>query len=438
MCQDKIKIFIPATIIAIFVVPWLNLSLDQTLLLLVLYYLTLIIALFQKYSLFILILVRPSLDILSSHYFFNFFNYTLSPAVYFGLIGIIICSIIIFKNRKKIINLPALKILAFFLAAILISSFYSFDKNISFLEFIRLLSIYLIYATAFVQINSKEKFKRLIKAIIFSTILPVAVALYQFFNQTGLTVPFEGVANRIFGTFAHPNLFAYFLVLPVTLIIINSTFKKENFYKDFFYYIIGLLGLIALTLTYTRGAWLALIIVLIAIGVYRFKKILIIGIITVIMIYVFIEPIYIRINNTFTDKYSSINWRINYWQEVYGDALTKPIFGHGAGSAENFYLAKWGDKFAEEAAIHNDYVKLFFENGLIGLGLYLSIIITLLILLYKKFKSAVTNGDKIISLSIISLSLAIFALSSADNILRDTALMWSYWAYLGGIFGYKK
>ncbi|MBU1421110.1 O-antigen ligase family protein [Patescibacteria group bacterium] len=428
--MNKIKILLIITIILAILLPILQLGLINSFLLILLCYLILIMLFNPKLGLFLLIIIRPCADILQNQTA-QIYNIAVNFSYLLGIIAVFFSIAIIIKYHQKLKTIPLLSQISLFLFIALISCFTSINTTISFVEYIRLSSIFLLYFAGYLLINTKQDLARFIKIIILSSIIPCAFAFYQLYTNTGLNVPFEGVYNRILGTFSHPNLFAYYLIIPITLSVLLLLISDKK--KTLNIFLIALLPIftILLLLTYTRGAWLALLIIILLIGIIKYRKLLLITFVCCLFIYFTIEPINLRVNNTFSDKYDSISWRIELWKDSLKYARQKIILGYGTGTAEELILQKRGHQFGSTAS-HNDYIKIFLENGLLGLILYLSIIISLLFQLFKNYISLNQPSLKILTLIIIGITFALLTGSFIDNILRNTALQWIYWVLLGG------
>ena len=99
----------------------------------------------------------------------------------------------------------------------------------------------------------------LIKTLIFSSLIPMLVAIWQTATGGGF---FDGERLRANGTFVHPNMLAFYLVLIITLsLFIFLTLRREAIEK-YFYLFLALPLVTALIFTYTRGAWICFFLVL--------------------------------------------------------------------------------------------------------------------------------------------------------------------------------
>ncbi len=427
-----ILFFIGLLLVSLFLL--INLEASAKILLVILFGIFTIAFIKPILGLLLLIIIRPCLDILTDQAIITTDHFSLNIASIIAVLTILFSIIILIKNFSKIKTLPLKYSWIIFVALAIISIFFSYSPYLSLAESLRLLSILAVYILAYLLVDSKQDLQNLIKAIIFSAIIPSFFALWQFYTDTGLSIPFEGIYNRIYGTFAHPNLFAYYILLPIALslfIFLSGNRKKIN---NILYFLFAIFFTIILSLTFTRGAWLSFLIILAVIGILRYRALLISAIIVLALAYLLIEPLNYRVNDLVANRSdSSIQWRINLWNDAKEYVKAQPLLGYGAGTASNLILDKRGEKFGSSDP-HNDYLKIALENGLIGLLTYLAIIAGLFIKLIKTYFGAEQPKLKILILSIIGLLISFYTMSAADNILRNTALMWSFWALIGGVF----
>ncbi|OPL12017.1 MAG: hypothetical protein AVO34_02045 [Firmicutes bacterium ML8_F2] len=389
------------------------------------------------YFILALVLLRPSLDIFSKK---EFLIHPALPYLNFNIIlgGLVflICLIPFLKRIKLSISTPLFYPVFFLLGLGLISIFYSLDALISLKEFIRLAGIFLLYFLAYRFVENRKDWLLLLKIILISYLLPGFFALIQLIGRFGLPDDF-GSFNRIYGTFAHPNLFAFysFFVLGLSLSLLIASLNKkeaeEPLWKNSEWHI-WLMIVFSLTLlfaTYSRSALACLLIFILFIGILKYRKLLLAGLFLFLAAYFFSDVFQQRFWEMLTlDPYGSVVWRFRLWQDVIPASLWQPWFGYGLGSFPKlveFYRGfKWGSLEA-----HNDYLKIFVENGVLGITAYFWLIIALLYKLFKIFREKI-NQDKTLGLGILVICLSLFVASFFDNILRTTALQWNLWILL--------
>jgi len=383
------------------------------------------------YFLLVLVLLRPSLDLLSRwefqiHQSIPSFNFnTLIGGLVFIVIGLFLI-----KNIKSIHSIPLFYIISIFLGLTFFSIFYSIDSFNSIREFIRIASIFFLYFLAYKVIENKKDWQILLTTILVSYALPSIFALIQLIFGLGLPDDFGGF-ERIYGTFTHPNLFAFYTFFILGLTLCLALAKKDLIIKNNYLWILVVGLTFLLFATYTRSAIACFFIFLIIFGIFKYRELLLISMALFLIAYfsssVFQERFWDLIA---LDPTGSIVWRFRLWKDVLPIALWQPWLGYGTGTFTNlveFYRGfSWGSLDA-----HNDYLKILVENGILGLAAYSTLIITLLFKLLKVFKKALSS-DKTIALGILAISLSLFAAGFFDNILRTTALQWNLWILLAG------
>lgn len=391
-----------------------------------------IIAYFKpKFGLFLIILTRPCLDMFTDEKILSIGGFGLNFASILAVIVLIFAFTAAVRNRTKLKNLPFLKNWTVFLLIALASCLISINVAASITEWIRLLSIFALFILGYLLSGDEKDMEKYLLGIALSAAIPVSFAFYQYFTNSGISLPFEGIYNRIYGTFAHPNLFAYYLLIPVSALIYLSLRPDKKFPLSQFLLLIPFY-IAALILTYTRGAWLAFLIIIFIIGIFKYRKFLIVAAAAVLICFFLIEPIQARVLNLFSGQYSSVSWRLELWQDSLSYAQAKPLLGYGTGTADDVILEKRGYQ-AGSSDPHNDYLKILLENGFLGLIAYLILIFSLCIKLLYGYLKAQDDNIKSLSLIILALTISFYIMSFADNIIRNTALQWSYWMMTGMI-----
>ena len=84
--------------------------------------------------------------------------------------------------------------------------------------------------------------------------------------------------------------------------------------------------------------------------------------------------------------------RIGIWVESFKIALKSPVFGTGLGSYATVFMECSNGNYSSPSLVldnpHNEYLSIFFTNGLIGLILYLAFLISVAL---KSFKTLLKN-----------------------------------------------
>lgn len=202
----------------------------------------------------------------------------------------------------------------------------------------------------------------------------------------------------------------------------NSTFKKPIIY----FLVIAIIGLI---LSYSRGAWLALIVGLISIYIFKKKKMAHVIAVSMVLIIFFIASIinnnnYLKFapdhdrtifHSNFSDhlaatismKDISTAERFHRWIAGIRMIAEKPIVGFGPNSFYNQYkpytvaaFKTWVSNNPEHSTVHNYFLLIAVEQGIIGLIIFLLLLICMFLKaqqLYHQFQSSFYSNIAIIT-----------------------------------------
>jgi len=403
---------------------------NSTKLILILMLFTFIASLFDyRKGFFILLFLRPVIDLATTQNWFYISGFNIN--LIFGALLIIFSLIVLAINYENLKINKLIAIWGLFLLWSFASLYYSFNIYESLRELARYTSIILNLVLGFLLIKNNKDLRDLIKIIIWSGLIPSLVALYQYLSYSGFI---QGNVNRVYGTMTHPNMLAFFIILPITLaIFIFLNIRKERV-ESYIYLFLTIFYSSILIITYTRGAYVVLIIILLLLGILKFRKFLAIAGLALLLVYLSVLPIQERVNTIFINNQSdSINWRLKLYSDSLSYIGVHPVIGYGVGLSENV-IANNRDFRLGATEPHNDYILLTLENGIIGLGIYLLLILTLIYQLFQKYLKEERPRLKMLSIFLLIFTIALHIMSGGDNSLSDTSLEWQYWALIGALF----
>lgn len=244
---------------------------------------------------------------------------------------------------------------------------------------------------------------------------------------------------NVTGTFPNPNITAIFLVLmlPIHGVLRNHFHQKSH--KILF--LVGFVTIVlAIIVLKCRTAWLGASVALIS-AVFaiksiqnNFRKQRIVSILILIAVGVVLLSAMVKMYNF---KRESAEGRILIWKISSQMFLEKPLSGFGFGLFEKYYNQHQAQYFAtNEASIkdinsagfvrmaYNEYLEIAVEGGIIGVGLFVSLLLSLFITFFKSppntnSLAAVTGLVQIAVMSIVNFTIqaipvmAVFSLFSA-------------------------
>lgn len=354
---------------------------------------------------------------------------------------------VLYRYRHKILSTPLVRPLIIFSALILVSVLYSFSPTTSFTESLKFLDIALLFVASYILIkNGLVKEKEIISTVYLSAIVPMAVGLYQFLGGFGLNT-FD-IHGRVYGTFAHPNVFAFYLLFLLLIHWLYSTLSPLSFWikhpalKIFIYAVLSVL----LIFTYTRAAWVGLAAFLLVVGILKYRRTLIITFVSVGLLFAIFFPLnkilidYFNVNlqkNTLvgrltmrSEEADSVAWRQDLIVESIPLIRKQLFWGYGYGTFPTIWEINRSKThlYDDSAEAHNDYLRLALEIGFIGLATYLFVLLRLFWLATKPVHH---ESDQPKHLFFFASIIVFFLLSITDNMLHHTPVMWWLWAVWG-------
>jgi hypothetical protein len=345
---------------------------------------------------FAVLTVRPSLDVFSERRA-GLSQFMLNPAVAFGL-GVlwIACVGVLVRGRQGRTIWPS-PILLGAHSSLLVTYGIAFSSGAWLYgllgattgarEATRVLSIIAAFLIVLWWVEvSPDRYRRGWVYLLAGTLVPVGAAWWQWATGRG-ELGTEGF-NRVVGTFSHPNSLGTFLV-PFILLAVGGLQNSAGAAR--ITRVAGALGLTVLeALTYSRTATLALVtgIALIPLlhsrrfgwrGLLRGLALVTVGMgLTWWLLGDVLRARFVNLSFSRAAwdaartgiSENSFTWRLINWGGLIAEGMAHPIVGHGAGMTTVLNpLISPTNGIPFNA--HNDFVRFFFEGGLLGVLGYL-------------------------------------------------------------------
>lgn len=384
----------------------------------------------RQIGFFLLLIIRTAFDAMGDQEIFNIFNISISITFILGVILIFLAALVAFEKIKELKHVPLFRPWFYFLGIIAILSLFSFSKRASAVEFFRLLSFCSAFIFAYFSFNTPKLLTNLSKAIIFSAIIPASVAWWQLINRGGF---FDGERWRLLGTFVHPNMLAFYLVFAITLSLFVALNLKKGSIEKIPYGLLVIFFVVPLLFTYTRAAWLSLAFILFFLGLFRFRKLLLISVTSIFILYFFVPFFQERVATLASIGASdSSAWRLQLWTDMFTYIRNNPWFGYGPGTA-SIFIQQNIPRFLIATEPHNDYLKIWLESGVFALLSYLYLYLSYIKKFWQGFRREDRPRLKMLALFVLLFAISLGGASFTDNILKDAVLQWVFWALSGGI-----
>jgi len=185
--------------------------------------------------------------------------------------------------------------------------------------------------------------------------------------KSWLDKTFEDEIVRMVGTFSNPTFFAEMLglALPLTLALLlrNKDWRDRLILMGF----AAVQGL-AMVLTYSRGAWLGLIVSFCVVAVLYERRLLLLGMALAVVVFAVAPDVLLgRLVSSFSLTDSSNNYRLFIWRGSIAMMKANLIRGVGLG-AESFSKVYPEYMIVQTPAphAHSTYMEVLIETGLFG------------------------------------------------------------------------
>jgi len=354
------------------------------------------------------------------------------------LLGFIFSLIYSKKNLKSKLLKPEVIYLFLFLVFSLLSIVFSpYEKDLSRLSKVSSLFFAFLFFTLSTISSNKTLVEKILLTICFISLFESSLAIYQYFIQSPLglyklgepkfltniemcsRIPsvcgkkwiFESFKTdsvrllRAYGSFSHPNILSSFLMTSVLCSLFFWT-KKKSFYKVFFSVLI-FLQITALFLTFSRAGIAATLLAAFSLLIFmkkinlrsKISYLIVLSTFFIVNIVIF-YPVHNKrgsfsVENSFSkgsndERMSCNRLALRIIKKHYFLGIG---FDHFMKNAKYFKLQN--EKFNVSATVHNIYLLIASEIGLIALMLFLAFIYT--IILKVKYQ----NDDLLLTLIFI-------------------------------------
>lgn len=307
---------------------------------------------------------------------------------------------------------------AFYLATLALSVILSSHKIISLKFFINAFG-YLIVCVYWTKhsVSSKKLLTQVVKTFFVFAILVSVFSMtkhslmgFSFHTTNEMTEPFF----EEHGTYA-----AYLSIIFGFSFVISLSHIEEKGLKNLAI-LTSIITIVAITLSYTRAAWLSCIFIIGLFFVFKAKSLLrnryfwiFTGLLLLIFI-VFSSSLLVELQRnalTILDVQRNVSnlERINRWVAAINMFISKPLVGFGVGTYPIHYYEFQNPIFSTiisdmYAGAHNDYLQYLAEGGIIGLSGWLVLLGSVL---FKAFKVMNLSSDLTFTTIILGATLGI-------------------------------
>lgn len=299
-------------------------------------------------------------------------------------------------------------VFACFLSWNVISIFWSSDKILAMQHvFWLLLAVGLGWLVA-----TYENKLRLLFWLVMGLMVSAWLGVWQFFAQYAFANKWLGLAYhnpqdsgtsylevfsdgkmihwlRSYGSFDHPNIFGFAMVLGIISTLWMFYEKKNSKIVTAFLYLALVSLVTGLYASLSRGAFLGLAIALVTFFLKTHfsnmkKPLVAAGMSLAIIASLYSAPLFARSNINARLEQKSINEREIYFQQAKEIIKQHPIVGVGAGSYIDYLKEKNPNNYPwNYQPVHNVFMLIWAEIGLVGMLAFVVLYVTIIVRAYK-------------------------------------------------------
>lgn len=349
----------------------------------------------------------------------NFLSVDIKINTVLGLLTIVAWFLALMFNAKKwkIQPNPLFIPLALFICAMLLSITQALNLGRSLEVFVFILFTIMLAIMTINMITDKERLEKIIKVLLWSSILVGLFGLFQFAGDIiglpqSITLLKTGYTSAVFGfpriqAFSEePLYFANYLMIPISLAL-SYYFSKSKILKRYLLIIMLTLLLINFVLTVSRGGYLGLIVVLALFLFFYWRQIfswrnlaiIVVGAIVIWGVYFalsrgqpksfyyFVRQATLKDTNPALAS-ESVLGRLDTYTQALAAYSRHHNLGIGLGNFGPFFThSPFVKPITGWPVVNNEYLEILAETGLIGFitfMLLLSVIIWRSLLAIKK------------------------------------------------------
>jgi len=312
----------------------------------------------------------------------------------------------------------------------LISTLWAFNPTESLINYFEILLIVLIiYNLSHHLTQIKPNFKQIAFLFVFLLASDIFIMLVSFLSIYDFTNP-PPRTNALLGFSSNLNVTGFSLTFRIPFVIFLILTSKKVINKIIYFLLMGL-TIFFIIVSFSRGAILTFILLFSSFIFFQYffvktqRKLILFMLLFTVGVFG-VQSFLYQNGNTFIDRVetltpskfksdSSSNERLAWYKAAFEGIKENPLLGHGFGNWKivgNKYVSQYIQQYIVSKYVHNDFLEIFAELGLVGLVLFIWFFILLFVKLYRR--RHLLNNSAVVG-SVIVFSLLVYLFDSNLN-----------------------
>lgn len=355
---------------------------------------------------------------------------------------LLVCFFIKYFRGKRVIRLEWMDVtVLLFSVVFLFAGIFSAspaDSLFPALVFLCFISGYFLVVNL---IRSSEWVSRCYLSVLSSATLVALYGIYQNFFVTVNTTwqdtdMFGEVTGRVVSTLENPNVLAEYLIMILPIAAAGFLTEKTASGKLLYLFTGGILGA-CLIFTWSRGAWLGILIAMMLFLLMYSKKVLVVGLFGILAIpflpFVLPQSILDRFLSIGNLGDTSTSYRVHIWEGTFNMLRDHFLGGIGIG------VEVFGEVYPQyslsgiESAphSHNLYLQILVECGILGLILFALVLFTFVRHNFTFYAKPLPASPRIRTAALFCGILAVLAQGMTDYIWYNYRVYLVFWLLFG-------
>lgn len=280
--------------------------------------------------------------------------------------------------------------------------------------FLRLAAALSIYAILLHKLDSIKLVKWVLAAVIGAQVIPTLSGLMMVAGTSGFL--FTDDTMRL----GNSGVGVYLSMISTLCLVFLLSRKSPSGWL--FWGMLTVFFLTGLFFSYGRSGWIGFVAAVIVMSLIRYKPL--------IFVFPFLLIIILLLIPAFSQRFSDISFstqddgttstlehRLGYWRAALEIHPNHPILGVGYGVGR-YVVGDYRNRYPN--MIHNDYISVLLETGIVGLILFILWQVQWLYGLARAYRTVTDDFDKAMTLAVLVAFIATLVMRITDNIVLDS------------------